>query len=148
VRREHALIDRLPTALRSAARALPVWCIEVALFLLVGGAQLVLDWAVFVLLSYLGLAVAVANVLARLAGATLGFWLNGKVTFRGPDGRLDRRHVARFAVFWCVATLISTGALEFSTRHFGVEVSWMIKPVVEAVLAIASFLISRHWIYR
>lgn len=142
------MIDRLPRALKAGARRLPTWSIELALFLMVGGAQLLLDWAVFVLLSYCGLPVPIANVIARLFGATLGFWLNGKVTFRGAAGRLDRSHVARFGVFWCVATLISTVALELATKCFGVEVSWMIKPLVEAVLAVASFLISRHWIYR
>jgi hypothetical protein len=30
----------------------------------------------------------------------------------------------------------------------GLQYAWLAKPVVEAVLAVASFFISRYWIYR
>src|SRR5690606_16053821 len=66
-------------------------------FLLVGGVQVLLDWLVFVLVSALGVPAFAANVCGRVAGASLGFWLNGLVTFRGAEQRaLVGRPLRRF----------------------------------------------------
>ena len=54
-------------------------------YLLIGGVQWLVDWGVLVLLSHWGMAVEPANVAGRVAGALLGYWLNGKLTFAGDD---------------------------------------------------------------
>lgn len=50
-------------------------------FLIIGALQLLVDWALFVALTALGVAAAPANLASRVGGALLGFWLNGRVTF-------------------------------------------------------------------
>ena len=63
-------------------------------FVLVGGVQVLADWAAFVGLSALGVPIAGANIAARAGGASLGFWLNGRITF--ADGGQQRLGGRRF----------------------------------------------------
>src|SRR5690606_31852583 len=52
-------------------------------YLFIGGVQWLVDWGVMVALSHFGMAVGPANVVGRIAGALLGYWANGKLTFAG-----------------------------------------------------------------
>lgn len=117
-------------------------------FLVVGCALIVVDWAVFVLLSALGVPTAWANVAGRVAGALVGFAANGGITFR-QDGapRYGRRRFARYVVVWVVLTLLSTVLVTALADRLTLQVAWLAKPVVEAGLAVISFFISRHWVY-
>src|SRR5690606_31475504 len=54
----------------------------------IGLIQIVVDWMTLVVLSYWGLSTTTANVLGRTAGATLGFWMNGKYSFGKPGQAL------------------------------------------------------------
>lgn len=119
------------------------------LFLLVGGTQLLLDWAVFVMLTWAGLAVVPSNILARAVAAGSGFWLNGRFTFaRGSIPRLGRRRVVRFGLLWCALTALSTILLGRLAGISGLKWAWLAKPLVEGALAVISFFIQRHWVYR
>lgn len=116
-------------------------------FTAVGLAQLVLDWGVMVALSALGVNLELANVLGRAAGASLGFWGNGRITFAG--GRDSwRRQGVRFLVQWSLLTTLSTMALGWIAEHHGAAGAWLSKPLVEALLAMISFFGSRHWVFR
>jgi putative flippase GtrA len=118
-------------------------------FLLVGGVQVLLDWLVFVLVSALGVPAFAANVCGRVAGASLGFWLNGLVTFRGAEQRaLVGRPLRRFLVMWVALTGLSSLAMAATDHLAGLQTAWLAKPAVEAVLAVISFFVSRHWVYR
>ena len=117
------------------------------LFLLMGFLQWVLDWLVTVGLSHAGLSLELANVCGRVTGALLGFWLNGTITFSSQQ-RLGRRQLLRFALAWVALTLVSTWAVGQVGHRVGLEAAWLAKPLVEAALAVVSFFISRHWIYR
>jgi putative flippase GtrA len=118
-------------------------------FLLVGGLQLLFDWAIFVVATRLGAPVEAGNVLGRVAGAGLGFWLNGRYTF-AQDGRsLAGRHaLVRFGILWLATTFVSTLAMSSLAHSSGLSWAWLGKPLVEACLALAGFIASRHWIYR
>ena len=117
-------------------------------YLIVGGIQWLLDWSTTVALSHLGVAIAFANIAGRVAGALLGYWLNGRVTFAGDDTAIGRTQFARFLVMWLCTTAISTGAMMHIDTLFGLRWAWIAKPGIEIVLGIAGFLLSRHWIYR
>ena len=54
---------------------------QLLLYVLVGLAQLVLDSAVFVASTAAGVPVPAGNVAGRVAGACLGYVLNGRYTF-------------------------------------------------------------------
>ena len=70
-------------------------------FILIGLVQLVVDWAVFVGATALGVPTVPANVLGRVCGMLLGFWLNGRYTFAADgDHRLGWARFARFLALW------------------------------------------------
>lgn len=117
-------------------------------YLLVGGVQWVLDCAVMVLSSHLGLVVEAANLCGRIAGATLGFWLNGRFTFDAVDTRVGGPQLRRFALMWVGTTLASTWAIGHIDDVLGLRWAWLAKPVVEVALGVVGFVLSRHWVYR
>jgi putative flippase GtrA len=118
-------------------------------FLAVGIGLIVVDWLVFVLLTAVGTTSVVANVAGRVAGALLGFWVNGRVTFaQAGVGKVSVRRFVRYALLWSLLTLVSTGLVALCAGHFGLRLAWLAKPLVEAGLALVSFMVSRHWVYR
>lgn len=117
-------------------------------YLLIGGIQWLVDWGVLVLLTHLGMALAPANILGRVAGALLGYWLNGKLTFAGEDTAIGRTQLLRFVAMWLCTTAISTWSLGSIDAAVGLKWAWLAKPGVEAVLGVIGFLLSRHWVYR
>lgn len=118
-------------------------------FLAVGIGLIVVDWLVFVLLTAAGTTSVVANVAGRVTGAVLGFWVNGRVTFaQAGVGKISARRFVRYALLWSLLTLVSTGLVALCAEHFGLRLAWLAKPLVEAGLALVSFMVSRHWVYR
>jgi putative flippase GtrA len=117
-------------------------------FILIGVLQWLVDWGLMVGLSHLGAGVAAANVAGRVSGALLGFWLNGSITFARDGRRPGWRQLGRYVLLWCATTAFSTGAVSLIDADFGLREAWLAKPMVDGVLAIGSFLASRHWIYR
>jgi putative flippase GtrA len=118
-------------------------------FLAIGLAQLALDTALYIGLTAAGATVVIGNIAGRIAGACLGFWLNGRYTF-AEDGRarLQRRHLLRFVVAWSALTLMSTWLLAAVAGWAGLQGSWLAKPVVEAMMAAIGFVVWRQWVYR
>ena len=117
-------------------------------FILIGLVQLVVDWAVFVGATALGVPTVPANVLGRVCGMLLGFWLNGRITFAGDDTRIGRRQCGRFLGMGLATTLISTWAMGAIDDAVGLTWTWLAKPAVELMLGGIGFLLSRHWVYR
>ena len=117
-------------------------------YLAIGLLQYVVDWAVMVALSHLGLSVEIANGAGRVSGATLGFWLNGRFTFADDTSVLGPRQLRRFLLLWLCMTGISTWAIGTIENLAGLQWAWLAKPLVEVALACVSFLASRHWVYR
>lgn len=117
-------------------------------YLVIGGVQWLVDWGVLVLLTHLGMAVVPANILGRIAGALLGYWLNGKLTFAGEDSAIGRTQLLRFVAMWLCTTAISTWSLGSINAAVGLKWAWLAKPGVEGVLGVFGFLLSRHWVYR
>jgi GtrA-like protein. len=111
--------------------------------------QLVVDWAVFVAATALGLHAVPANLLGRTTGAMLGFWLNGRYTFAGGDGaRLGWRRFGRFGLLWITMTIASTLLVNTVEQQLGLRWAWMAKPVVEGGLAVVTFFLLRRVVYR
>lgn len=117
-------------------------------FAAVGVVQWLTDWSVMFLLSRAGIAIAPANVAGRVCGALLGFWLNGRITFATDGLRPGWRHLGRYVLLWGVNTALSTAGVWAIHAAFGLHGAWVGKPVVDGLLAIGSFLVSRHWVYR
>ena len=116
---------------------------------LAGGMALLLDWASFVALTWLGMPSIPANVLARLAGALLAYLLNGVFTFRDAEGsKLGGRRFGRYVATWCLMTFASTWAIQAIEQGAGLQWAWLAKPAVEGVLAAITFVVYRAWIYK
>ncbi|MDW8480292.1 MAG: GtrA family protein [Xanthomonadales bacterium] len=121
---------------------------EALRFLLVGALLVAVDALVFMALSALGLEPGLANLAGRLSGAALGFLAHGGFTFAGADARLGGGPLARYALLWLALTLLSTLAVAGAARSLGLATAWLLKPPLEVLLAVASFLLMRHWVYR
>jgi putative flippase GtrA len=120
-----------------------------ASYLLVGLLQLLLDWAVFVALTWLGLPASWGNLGGRISGALLGFWLNGRITFASDgEARLGWRRFVRFALVWSTLTVASTVMVASIAARLGLHQAWLAKPLVEGVLAVVAFFLWRHLVYR
>jgi len=118
-------------------------------YLVIGLVQLALDWAVFVAATALGMPAAPGNLLGRVSGMLLGFWLNGRYTFaRDGEHRLGWSRFARFLLLWAVLTAISTLLVTLAAEHLGLRYAWLAKPLVEGGLAAVSFLLMRTLIFR
>lgn len=117
-------------------------------YLLIGGVQWLVDWAVMVLLSHWGMVIELANVLGRVAGALLGYWLNGKFTFAADHTSVGRKQLVRFIVMWVCTTAVSTWSMGAIDEHLGLKWAWLAKPAVEGVLGAVGFFLSRHWVYK
>jgi len=115
------------------------------LFLIFGGIQFCLDAGLFMLMSYLGLSAIIANVLARFLAACTGFLLNGRMTF-GRE-KLDRMQFVRYVICWVILTCVSTLVISLVAETAGLKWAWGAKLAVEVVLAFASFLMMRNWVF-
>ena len=123
---------------------------QITLFLVIGAAQLALDTAVFIGLTAAGVPVVWGNLAGRVAGACLGFWLNGRYTFADPQGtsRMQRRNMLRFVVAWVLMTAFTGLLLDWVADTFSLQGSWLAKPLVEIATAGISFVVWRQWVYR
>ncbi|MBN6103774.1 GtrA family protein [Xanthomonas sp. CFBP 8703] len=118
-------------------------------FVVIGLLQLLIDWSVFVAATAAGMPPIPANVLGRVCGALLGFWLNGRITFASGDGaRLGWQRFGRFMAVWILMTLLSTWLVALCVDALGLRLAWLAKPVVEGLLAVLSFFVGRHVVYR
>lgn len=118
-------------------------------FGLVGGLLILVDWAVFVVLTHGGVDAVLANIAGRVVGAMSGFFLNGILTFsRNGSASLGWRRLLRFVAAWVGMTILSTAAIGLVDLYMGLNAAWIAKPIIDVALALLGFLVSRHWIYR
>lgn len=117
-------------------------------YLVIGLLQWLLDWAVVVALTRAGMPIEPANVLGRIAGASLGFWMNGRFTFGEGDAMPGSAQAARFLLLWVSTTVVSTASLGVIDDLVGLHWAWLAKPGLELALGVVGFFLSRHWVYR
>jgi putative flippase GtrA len=122
-----------------------LWARQSVSFLFIGALLVVIDGTIFVLLTTWGLDALVANITARFVGVLVGFVANGRWTFSAP---LGTHHFLRYLMLWLVMTALSTSLVSVIAIHLSLHTAWLGKFFVEAVLAIVSFGVSRHWVYR
>ncbi|WP_045728631.1 GtrA family protein [Xanthomonas sp. GPE 39] len=118
-------------------------------FMLIGLLQLLVDWSVFVGATAAGMPPIPGNVLGRICGAMLGFWLNGRITFaNGNVPRLGWQRFARFAALWLALTVLSSWLVSLCANALGLRLAWLGKPLVEGMLSVVSFFLGRQLVYR
>ncbi len=118
-------------------------------YILIGLLQLLLDSVVFVVATAAGLPAVPGNILGRISGAVLGFWLNGRYTFAQQGAqRHGWKRFSRFLIVWLLATAVSTGLVSWASHSLGIQGAWLAKPLVEGGLALISFFLLRHVVFR
>jgi len=117
-------------------------------FVMLGAIQILIDSATYIALTKLGVAAAPANICGRCAGALLGFWLNGRITFAHNEQPRLHLRLTRYLTLWVILTMVSTASLVTIANQAGLARSWWCKPLIEIALGVTSFLLSRHWVYR
>ncbi|MFZ5657627.1 MAG: GtrA family protein [Pseudomonadota bacterium] len=123
---------------------------QVVLFAFFGAVQLAVDWLAFVLLTWAGVHVGVANLSGRVSGALAGYWLNGRFTF-GASARpgVERRmQAARFLIGWLTTAGLSTAAVWLVEQQVGLHAAWISKLAIDLVIAVLGFVLSKYWIFR
>ena len=123
------------------------WSRQGVLYLVVGAAQLALDWALFATLHALNGASVLPNLVGRVGGALLGFGLNSRYTF-GNDAAMHGARLRRFATMWLLQTAASTALVWAAVRWLPTGAVYVAKPLIELALAAAGFLAWRYWIQR
>jgi len=125
---------------------------QAAFFLLAGLVQAAVDTLLFGALLAMGLPTVGSNVVSRVFTALLGFSLNRYVTFghRSDNWKRFGSSLWRYILLFVLLTLTSTGSILFLESRFGTALGdrLVYKIAVEAILAVLSFFVSRHWVYR
>lgn len=116
-------------------------------YAVVGALQWGIEYAVMLVLSQWVMPVTPANVIGRICGAAVGFWLNGTWTFAGDDRNLGPRAVRRFLTVWIGLTAINTLGVALLDQAAGLPAAQALKPLVDGGCAGLGFLLSRYWIY-
>ncbi|HWS77481.1 MAG TPA: GtrA family protein [Thermomonas sp.] len=114
----------------------------------IGLLQWVVEYGLMLALSEWVMPVEPANVIGRLAGACLGFWLNGKWTFASDDTHVGRHAAMRFIAMWIALTVLNTWIVAFLDDQFGLRAAQLLKPGADLVSGGIGFLLSRHWVYK
>ena len=114
----------------------------------IGLVQWLVEYGLMLALSEWVMPVAPANVIGRICGAMLGFWLNGKWTFAGDDTHVGRRALRRFVLMWIGLTVLNTWLVHAVDAHFGLRMAQLLKPGADILTGAAGFVLSRHWVYN
>lgn len=114
----------------------------------IGLLQWLVEYGLMLALSEWVMPVAPANVIGRLCGAALGFWLNGKWTFAGDDTHVGRRAFMRFVLMWLALTVLNTWIVHAIDAHFGLRMAQLLKPLADICSGLLGFVLSRHWVYN
>ena len=117
-------------------------------YAVIGLLQWLVEYGLMLALSEWVMPVEPANVIGRLAGACLGFWLNGKWTFAGDDTHVGRHAAMRFVAMLIALTVLNTWIVAHLDDAFGLRAAQVLKPVADLATGGIGFLLSRHWVYR
>ena len=117
-------------------------------YALIGLAQWLLEYGLMLALSEWVMPVEPANVIGRVAGAMLGFWLNGKWTFAGEDTHVGRHAALRFVTMWLGLTVANTWIVAHLDDVLGLHMAQLLKPGADLLTGGIGFLLSRHWVYK
>ena len=119
-----------------------------ASYAVIGIVQWLVEYGLMLALSEWVMPVEPANVIGRLAGACLGFWLNGKWTFAGDDTHVGRHAAMRFVAMWIALTVLNTWIVAHLDDAFGLRAAQLLKPVADLATGGIGFPLSRPWVYR
>lgn len=101
-------------------------------------------YALYLLLTRFGTSPLLAMSVSYLAGAMLGFAVNGRCTF--PESPKGRRTFIRFAAAHALGYLFNAAGLSLAVAHWGVAHYWAQLFMVGAT-AVLLFVLQRWWVF-
>ena len=119
-----------------------------ASYAVIGIVQWLVEYGLMLALSEWVMPVEPANVIGRVVGDCLGFWLNGKWTFAGDDTHVGRHAAVRFVAMWLALTVLNTWIVAAIDDRYGLGLAQLLKPGADLVSGGVGFLLSRHWVYK
>ena len=111
-------------------------------FLIVGGLNTALCYAVFALLIWAALPVWLANLGAVTFGIVVSFFTQGRIVF----GDSDPRRIVRFVASWMIIYLIQT-ALIMALVRWGLAAT-LAGLIVLPGAAVASYFVQKFVVFR
>lgn len=125
---------------------------QFALFVVFGGIQIAIDTLLFAAIFLVVGDPLVGNVVSRGTAAVAGFLLNRRFTFHAQGKGGVARQALRYTLLWLALTVLSTaliGTADSLLAAASRQREWIIgvKLVIEAVLALLSFLGMRYGIF-
>lgn len=117
-------------------------------FVMVGVALLIIDAGIYAVAIASGIDNAVANPLSRALAAALGYAAHGRFTFAADGTAPGSPSLLRYALVWIALTALSTLALGVISAALSPAVAVLAKPLLEAALALISFLLLKAWVYQ
>jgi putative flippase GtrA len=122
---------------------------QLVIYTLVGLTALALDVVLFQMLIGTGLGTVSANFTSRLTAGLLGYLAHRRFTFRASWRIRDLPSFARFVTWWITCTLLGGWVLNLALGRFGEGLALAaVKVGLELLLALASFLVFRLWVFR
>ena len=125
---------------------------EIIYFLVIGLVQYLVDTTLFAALYLLVGYPILINVITRGVAATLGYYLNGRFTFRVGKAVGDAQRKIRFILTWICLTALSTIAIA-AANQLSDRLDWPVsglaysKYIIEAALVTVSFFVQKLWVY-
>lgn len=121
---------------------------QVLIYLLVGVGQLAFDLLLFQFMVAAGLGAIPANFISRLSAGVLGFIAHRLYTFSASWTIRNVPAFLRFIAWWLACTLLGGWILDMLVAHLGTGLPLAAAKVsLELILALASFLVFRHWVF-
>ena len=120
-----------------------------AVYLIVGGVQLAVDWLLFSVLFWATGNASWTNLIARGGTAFVGYQLHGRVTFAaGGEPALGKQRLLRYVALLVVMVSASTIVMTVIASYAPAKYVYIAKPAIELLLAAVSFVVSRQWVFR
>ena len=122
-------------------------------FIIVGLVLLVLDTAIFFLLSFSTISTPKINMMSKSCAALFGYFLHQKYTFNSQNSWYNLQQIVKYILYLVFMIVISTLLLQvfelvvLDFRGFPL-VTLGVKVGVESICVIISFLISKIWVYK
>jgi putative flippase GtrA len=113
-----------------------------ATFLVVGGLNTLVGYAIFAALILMGLSTAVAAIVGTILGVLFNFFSTGGVVFKNQAARLLPRFIAVYVVQMAL-NVAALRALESAGLHALVAGALVLPP-----LAVFTYFALRHFVFR
>lgn len=118
---------------------------HIALYLLIGGLSVAIDWSLFVSLKLL-LGDLYAKFISYLAGAANSYFLNRNYTF--GSSREHRKAIAKFLLLYLMSAIFNISIFSLLSEIFGVTYLELIFVTSVILCIVLNYLGMRYFVFK